>query len=178
MRWPPRGRRRASLCFKAFGDDHSGTARRKMKTLNCTLSFIDVIHFEHYDFDPGPVPGPKRPANYEKAIINVIRRKKYPDLILDIHLDEYDREGADFSARVHFSASSLEEFVTEVARLADVCSIAPNSFAARYARYRCLLMETDFCKNGEVKKPWLQKMKRCVARNDVQPNWDADMWLL
>ena len=93
----------------------------KMKLLNCTLSFIDIIIFDLDEFDPGPIPGKSRLANYETQITNRIQQNKYPGLIVDIILDDYDREGADFSACVHFSASCLEEFVATSMRDTTVC---------------------------------------------------------
>ena len=149
-----------------------------MKLLNCTLSFIDIIIFDLDEFDPGPIPGKSRLANYETRITNRIQQNKYSGLIVDIILDDYDREGADFSACVHFSASSLEEFVATVSSLVAKCYVDPNSFDAKYERYNCVLTEEDFNRNNEVDKRWIRKMQRCIARNDGLPHWDTDMWLL
>jgi hypothetical protein len=92
--------------------------------VDCTLGFIDVMWFDK----------PMLTRWGPRAVASHIRRHKYPGLDVEIGLRDWDEEGADFTACIHFKCASLEEFTEKVGELYDRAGIAPNAFEARYGK--------------------------------------------
>ncbi|MGA2662396.1 MAG: hypothetical protein ABSH34_33360 [Verrucomicrobiota bacterium] len=100
------------------------TSAQTTRAVNCTLAFIDVMSFDKATHNRR---GPKAVASY-------IWKHKYPGLDIEIGLRDWDEEGADFAACIHFKCASLEEFAEKVGDLYDQAGIAPNAFEARYGK--------------------------------------------
>ncbi len=123
------------------------------RAVNCTLGFIDVMSFDE------PMPNLRGP----KAVASHIRQHKYPGLDVEIGLRDWDEEGADFTACIHFKCASLEEFAERVGDLYDQ-RVAPNAFEVRHGKTHEL---TEECFDGNY-----DLSPRPITPWSARPAWE------